>query len=119
MYANDDATITLCRILLRRAAWRLQYKIRTQQARECISLFDYQAYSGSFDMEIVSELYVKELLGGIPWEKCRYVIRRIIIEGMTEKEVAFELQITQQAVNKWKRKGLEILRQNLKHSANW
>lgn len=78
--------------------------------------FDYQSYTYSFDVEVLSEMYVKELLDGIPWEKCRYIIRRIVIEGLTEKEVASELQITQQAVNKWKKKGLEVLRQNLSNS---
>ncbi|MFZ5988762.1 MAG: sigma-70 family RNA polymerase sigma factor [Bacillota bacterium] len=117
MSLKDEAVMELCRKLLKRAAWRIQYKIRTQQVRECASLLDYQAFDYGFEKDILSEIYVKELVGKIPWKKSRYVIQRTIIEGLTEKEVAQELQITQQAVNKWKKKGLEAIRQSLCHSS--
>jgi DNA-directed RNA polymerase specialized sigma subunit len=116
MYTNCDATEILCRKLLRQAAWRLQYKVRIQRAREYIVSFDHETGTSSFDTELISDMFVKELLGEIPWEKSRYIIQRIVIEGLTEKEVAIELHITQQGVNKWKRKGLEFIRNNLSHS---
>jgi len=116
MYANGDAVIILCRKLLKQAAWRLQYKVRIQQNREYIVSSENEIGISSFDTELISDMFVMELLEEIPWEKSRYIIRRIIIEGLTEKEVAVELHITQQGVNKWKRKGLEILRKNLSHS---
>lgn len=116
MYTNCDATVILCRKLLRQAAWRLQYRVRIQRSREYIVSFDHEIGTSSFDTELISDMFVKELLEEIPWEKSRYVIQRIVIEGLTEKEVAFELHITQQGVNKWKRKGLEILRKNLSRS---
>ncbi|MNL75584.1 hypothetical protein D3C87_2014130 [compost metagenome] len=62
---------------------------------------------------VISELFVDELLETIPWEKCRYIIKKTVIEGMAEHEVARELHMTQQGVSKWKRKGLEILKEYL------
>lgn len=116
MGIDNELSYDLCRILLRRAAWRLQYKVRTQHNREGFSIFDYQSHDNSFDEKILSEIYVKELLDMIPWEQSKIVIKEVIIEKKTEKEVALKLQISQQAVNKWKMKGLKLLRQNLKNS---
>ncbi len=113
MQTNDGISVENYRKLLRRAAWRLQYKARTQQLKECYLLFESQAQDSGFEAEILSKVYTKELLDSIPWEKCRFIIQRTIIDGMTEQEVARELNITQQGVNKWKKKGLELLRQTL------
>ncbi|WP_414858851.1 sigma factor-like helix-turn-helix DNA-binding protein [Paenibacillus sp. Soil787] len=55
-------------------------------------------------------IYVVELVQSIQSEKGRYVIKRIYLDGLNEKEVANELQISQQAVSKWKKKGLETMR---------
>jgi len=87
--------------------------VRTQHIRESKVLLDYQTSSSSFETEVISQLYVEEIINTIPWEKSRYIIQKNIIEEMTEKEIANELQISQQAVNKWKKKGLSVLRQNL------
>jgi DNA-directed RNA polymerase specialized sigma subunit len=119
MYTTDDISVENCRKLLRRAAWRIQYKARTQQSREYHMVFESQAYDSGFEAEILSKFYVKELLDTIPWEKCRFILQRTIIDEMTEKEVAVELHITQQGVNKWKKKGLELLKQNLMDSYKW
>ncbi|MNO04839.1 hypothetical protein D3C81_2260000 [compost metagenome] len=62
---------------------------------------------------VLSEIYVEELLDVIPWEKCRYIVKRTIIEGISERHVAADLNMTQQGVSKWKKKGLEILKQHL------
>lgn len=116
MENNSELSYELCRTLLRRSAWRIQYKIRTQQYKEGFSIFDYQGHCSCFDDEVVSKIYIEELLETIPWKKSREVIQKVIIDQETEKEVAEELQISQQAVSKWKLKGLNLLRQNLKHS---
>ncbi len=117
MLLNDEiaeSRIENYRTLLKRAAWRMQYKIRTQNDKECKSFMDYLAHNNSFETEVLSDIYVNDLLKRIPSEKCRYIVQRTVIEEMTEKEVAYELNITQQAVSKWKKKGLEMLRQNIK-----
>lgn len=113
METNDDITVENCRKLLRRAAWRIQYKSRIKQLREHQMIFEDQASENGFEADVVSKIFVDSLLDTIPWEKCRYIIEKTIIYGMTEKEVADQLHITQQGVNKWKKKGLEQLRKTL------
>ncbi|HEX2928051.1 MAG TPA: sigma-70 family RNA polymerase sigma factor [Ruminiclostridium sp.] len=113
MNTNDDISVENCRRLLRRAAWRIQYKARIQQSKERQMIFENQAYDSGFESDVLSKFYVKELLETIPWEKCRFILERTIINGLTEQEVAIELHMTQQGVNKWKKKGLALLRQTL------
>ncbi|ETT34213.1 MULTISPECIES: sigma-70 family RNA polymerase sigma factor [unclassified Paenibacillus] len=113
MVTCDDELVETCRKLLKRSAWRIQYKTRIQLIRESNPLYDNEVYDNSFESMVVSELFVDELLDMLPWEKCRYIIQKTVIEGMPEQEVAAELQMTQQGVSKWKRKGLEVLKENL------
>ncbi len=115
METNDDITVENCRKLLRRAAWRIQYKSRIKQIREHQMLFEEQASEIGFETEIISKIFVESLLNTIPWEKCRYILEKTIIYGMTEKEVAKQLHITQQGVNKWKKKGLDLLRETIQN----
>ncbi|MEK3905364.1 MULTISPECIES: RNA polymerase sigma factor [unclassified Paenibacillus] len=117
MVTCDDELVETCRKLLKRSAWRIQYKTRIQLIRESNPLYDNEIYDNSFESMVVSELFVDELLDMLPWEKCRYIIKKTVIEGMPEQEVAAELQMTQQGVSKWKRKGLEVLKENLTHSS--
>jgi hypothetical protein len=109
----DAVSVETCRRLLKRAAWRIQYKTRMQQVRECNPLYDNQFFDNSFEKMVLSELYVEELLDVIPWEKCRYIVKRTVIDGISERHVAADLNMTQQGVSKWKKKGLEILKQHL------
>ncbi|MEK3715880.1 MULTISPECIES: sigma-70 family RNA polymerase sigma factor [unclassified Paenibacillus] len=117
MVTCDDELVETCRKLLKRSAWRIQYKTRIQLIKESNPLYDNECYDNSFESMVVSELFVDELLDMLPWAKCRYIIKRTVIEGMAEQEVAAELQMTQQGVSKWKRKGLEVLKENLIHSS--
>lgn len=109
----DAVSVETCRRLLKRAAWRIQYKTRMQQVRECNPLYDNQFFDNSFEKMVLSEIYVEELLDVIPWEKCRYIVKRTVIDGLSERHVAADLNMTQQGVSKWKKKGLEILKQHL------
>lgn len=115
MEINDEITVENCRKLLRRAAWRIQYKSRINQIREHQMLFEDQASEVGFEAEIISKIFVDSLLNTIPWEKCRFILEKTIIYGMTEKEVASQLHITQQGVNKWKKKGLDLLRETIQN----
>lgn len=117
MITCDDELVETCRKLLKRSAWRIQYKTRIQLIRESSPLYDNQLYDKSFESTVISDLFVDELLKTIPWEKCRYIIKKTVIDGMAEQEVARELQMTQQGVSKWKRKGLEILKEYLINSS--
>ncbi|WP_246187969.1 sigma-70 family RNA polymerase sigma factor [Paenibacillus tengchongensis] len=113
MMTCDEELVETCRKLLKRSAWRIQYKTRIQQLRESRPIYDNQVYDASFESMVISEMFVDEMLQKIPWEKCRYIIKRTIIDGLAEKEVARELNMTQQGVSKWKRKGLDILKEQL------
>ncbi|WP_412915873.1 sigma factor-like helix-turn-helix DNA-binding protein [Brevibacillus sp. 179-C 1.1 NHS] len=56
------------------------------------------------------KLYVEELLNSLP-SKARFIIEHVVINGVPEEIVAQQLGISQQGVNKYKRKYLQILRQ--------
>jgi RNA polymerase sigma factor (sigma-70 family) len=97
---------------LRRIAWRIQYRARVQHSRELL-IFDHHIEYKMNTTPHFSNLNIQDLLSNIPTEKGRYIIKRLLLDGYTEKEVAKELKISQQAVSKWKKKGLEILRKKV------
>ena len=97
----ENMDIEFIRTYIKRAFWRLQYKVRKQNNTEIYNLQDNNA-SESFDSKVISKLDLENLVNKIPSEKARYVIIRTIIQGATEKEVAKELKISQQAVHKCK-----------------
>lgn len=76
MVTCDDELVETCRKLLKRSAWRIQYKTRIQLIRESNPLYDNEIYDNSFESMVVSELFVDELLDMLPWEKCRYIIKK-------------------------------------------
>ncbi|UUZ82884.1 hypothetical protein LJK88_02330 [Paenibacillus sp. P26] len=99
---------------LQRFAWRIQYRARKQSNREAASLdTDLFQSAGSHAPDFLSGLRLEELMGSIPSDKGRHIIKRIYIDGMKEKEVADELHISQQAVSKWKKKSLESMRRQI------
>jgi DNA-directed RNA polymerase specialized sigma subunit len=63
-----------------------------------------------------SEICTSQVINIIPSKKCRHIVKKAVIEGMSEKDIASSLCISQQGVNKWKRKGMEIIRCHLRHS---
>lgn len=103
---NEFPLIEQCRQVLRRFAWRMQYRARKQKNHELLSIdLNYaEKTEGSLN------IYVVELIESIQSKKGRYIIKRIYIDGLNEREVANELRISQQAVSKWKKKGLETMR---------
>ncbi|WP_157373512.1 MULTISPECIES: helix-turn-helix domain-containing protein [Thermobacillus] len=62
---------------------------------------DERHYGYNFTSDVITTIYIKELLLMIPSEKARYIVKRLYLDGYTEKEVATELQLSQQAVSKW------------------
>jgi DNA-directed RNA polymerase specialized sigma subunit len=103
---NEFPLIEKCQQVLRRFAWRMQYRARKQMNHEFLSIdLDYaQETEGGLN------IYIVELIESIQSKKGRYIIKRIYIDGLNEREVANELRISQQAVSKWKKKGLETMR---------
>ncbi|SDS89562.1 hypothetical protein SAMN05444162_2547 [Paenibacillaceae bacterium GAS479] len=88
---------------LQRIAWRIQYKARVQQKRECPLRSDFHSPVEITDV-MVSDLYVKQILELIPTSTGRNVIIDFYIRDKSERQIAEELNISQQAVSKWKKK---------------
>lgn len=103
-----------CLQMLKRIAWRLQYRSKRQRKKEITIAPDNALYSSFKNQtDILSKLYVEELICLIPSDNARRVIKKIYIEDKTEKVVASELNMTQQAVNKWKKRGLSMIYQKM------
>ncbi len=102
--------------ILQRIAWNLPYRVRKKNSKEVLVSDDIVI--SVFDDKKISSIYVEEIIDHIPSDKGKYIIRKTIVDGLTEKEVAAKLNMTQQGVHKCKKKNLEILRQqkyNLKN----
>lgn len=104
---NDELRKEECRRLIKRIAWRLQYQTKKISTRELpiIENICGQNQISSVD----SKLYVEEMLNSLP-AKARFIIEQVVINGVPEKIVANHLGISQQGVNKYKRKYLGLLR---------
>lgn len=109
----SEKVILFYKQCLKRAAWRLQYKIKAQNYRESMPLLENTLVNSRFESDITSQLYFKELLNNIKSHKEQYIITRIFLQGATEREVSKELNITQQGVNKCKRKVLTNLKMKM------
>ncbi|MFS1511553.1 sigma factor-like helix-turn-helix DNA-binding protein [Chengkuizengella sp. SCS-71B] len=102
------------RVLLKRTAWRIQYKAKVRRKKEWLVEFDECLYTTqSFLPDVVSRYYLLELLSLLSSNKERYILQKIYLEGFTENELAKELNITQQAVNKCKNKAIQTIRQKI------
>lgn len=98
---------------LRQAAWRLQYYERKRLRNELV--FDYiQKETHGVDLtNLIEEMGLHEAIQLIPYPQGRAIIYELFVNDKTEKELAKEMQVTQQAVSKWKRKSLKYLCQTL------
>lgn len=103
-----ESTIDFYRKELHRIAWRLQYRMRIQRNREC-TLVQEITPSESFTEQTDNRVLVEHIFSLIPTQQEKKIIYDFFIKGKTELEIAKELNISQQAVNKWKRKTLEKL----------
>lgn len=96
--------IELYRTELRRIAWRLQYKIRVQNKRE-LPLYQEIVPGESFTDQVDNQILVEHLINCIP-DKGKKILYELFINEKTEAQVAKEMNISQQAVSKWKKKTL-------------
>ena len=94
---------------IKRVAWKIQYKAKKQYRQE-IYLEDHKEvpYTDPID----SQLFVEELLNSLP-ERERFIIRQVVIEDRTEREVAQELRISRSRLLACKVQGLKRLRKKL------
>lgn len=105
-----------CNILstLKRAVWRMQYYSKKRIKREVPLVEEKlnQAKS-SFENDLVGNIHIEEMMRLVPHPQSRHILKMIYIECKTEKEIARDLHITQQAVSKWKRKAIAMLRSRI------
>ncbi|MEK5400213.1 sigma-70 family RNA polymerase sigma factor [Paenibacillus sp. FSL K6-2859] len=92
-----------------RIGWRLQYQAKKIRNRES-SLYDSDYSSSSFTSSSEDKMLIQQLMNTLP-PQGKVIIYKLYIQDLTESEVANELKISQQAVNKWKRKMIQKLSQ--------
>lgn len=94
-----------------RIGWRLQYrskKIRSYETHLYNDIYIRQESSGISH----NRIWLQEEISKLP-EKGRMIIDKLYMQGMTESEVARQLEMSQQAVSKWKKRMLQQLSQTM------
>lgn len=92
-----------------RIGWRLQYQAKKIRNRES-SFYDTDYSSSNFTSSSDEKMLIHQLMNTLP-PQGKVIIYKLYIQDLTETEVANELKISQQAVNKWKRKMIQKLSQ--------
>ncbi|WP_028559920.1 sigma factor-like helix-turn-helix DNA-binding protein [Paenibacillus pinihumi] len=90
-----------------RIGWRVQYRAKKIRNREC-SFYDREPAADSFVVSSENKLLLEQLMSTLP-PRGRTIMYRLYIQDQTESEVARQLNLSQQAVNKWKRKMIQQL----------
>ncbi|WP_419465841.1 sigma factor-like helix-turn-helix DNA-binding protein [Brevibacillus brevis] len=85
----------------------MNYRERKRRRNECPILDDYGMRQGK--VENNDGLYVEELLRQLPSAKERHVIRKVVLDGFTAKEVGEELNMGERGVNQCKNRSLKKL----------
>jgi DNA-directed RNA polymerase specialized sigma subunit len=101
---------------LYRIAWRIQYRARVQTNHEFVMEKNEAVATPSFTDSANSKIYTLQLINSLPSEIGKNIIFDLYILDKTEAQIARELKLSQQAVNKWKRKMLRQLSQMLSSS---
>lgn len=94
---------------LKRLAWRLQYQERRRARSECGFYEEMEHSMYRMEDEAVTRLQVGELVAGLPASAGREVMDGLYLRDRTELQLAQEMNLSQQAVNKWKHKMLKYL----------
>ncbi|KEO75987.1 sigma-70 family RNA polymerase sigma factor [Paenibacillus sp. FSL M7-0802] len=94
---------------LYRIAWRMQYHTKRNRKREISLESKPNLFQTSFSEESDNKIMMQSYINRLRSEVGKKVIYEIYINDKTEGQVAKELHITQQAVNKWKKKALHDL----------
>ncbi|UNK19471.1 sigma-70 family RNA polymerase sigma factor [Paenibacillus sp. N3/727] len=96
-----------------RIGWRIQYRAKTIRKREH-SFYDleYIRTAVSFTDGSENRMMIEQLINTLP-PQGKLIIYKLYIQDQTESEVARQLNMSQQAVNKWKRKMIEQLSQTV------
>lgn len=98
-----------------RIAWRVQYKARAVRNREC-SFNGIEPSVTCFTSSSDNKIVVRQMISALPSTTGQTIISKIYLQDKTEGEVARELNMSQQGVNKWKRKMIKELSRMMKSS---
>ncbi|MBJ6362356.1 RNA polymerase sigma factor [Paenibacillus sp. GCM10012307] len=91
-----------------RIGWRVQYRAKKVRIRETSFCDKESAAVDNFTMNSDNRLLLEQLMDTLP-PRGRAIMYRLYIQEQTESEVARQLNLSQQAVNKWKRKMIQQL----------
>ncbi|WP_152378638.1 sigma-70 family RNA polymerase sigma factor [Paenibacillus brasilensis] len=94
---------------LYRIAWRMQYREKRDRKREVSMECSPNLFRPSFSDESDNRVMLQSYINKFACEASKKVIYEIYINDKTEAQVSRELKISQQAVNKWKKKALREL----------
>lgn len=91
-----------CKNEIYRIGWRVQYRARKIRSREC-PFYDHTQADAGFLASSEENILVRELIDTLPAQG-KIILYKLYFQDLTEAEVARQLSISQQGVNKWKRK---------------
>lgn len=91
-----------------RIGWRIQYKAKVTYRRE-VPIISDSFHDNNFTNQSDMNLYTLQLINSLPSAIEQTIIRELYINDKTETTVARQLNISQQAVSKWKKKALRAL----------
>lgn len=97
--SKESNVIDFYRRELKRIAWRLQYNARVRLKRER-PLKPNLSHSGSFTEHSDNKMLIQYLINSIPSDISKIIIKEIYFNNKTEAQIAREMNISQQAVNK-------------------
>jgi RNA polymerase sigma factor (sigma-70 family) len=104
---NQTRLYERCKSEIYRIGWRLQYQARKIRNKEC-SFYDHSLSGAGFAASSEERIWVRQLIDTLP-PQGKIIIYKLYIQDLTEAEVARQLNISQQGVNKWKRKMISQL----------
>lgn len=94
-----------------RIGWRVQYRAKKIKNNE-LPIFEIDSNKDDFTCQTEDRVIVMQLINDLPTNG-QYIIEKIYLQGFSEAEVAQQLNISQQAVNKWKKKMLRHISQKV------
>lgn len=95
-----------------RIGWRLQYRAKIIKKQECSFYGIEAATPNNFTTSSDNKVLVQQLIEPLP-PFGKIILYKLYVQDQTESEVARQLQMSQQAVNKWKRKMIRKLSQTV------
>jgi DNA-directed RNA polymerase specialized sigma subunit len=118
MMSKEEKFVERCRKALQQIYWNMIYHERKKWKVNLLSNVQY-VYDNNFVDDVHSNIYLSYLINLLDGREKKstptgkYILKRHIIDGLSELEVAIELKISQQAVSKCKNNCLTFLRQKL------